>query len=254
MFDFTGKNVLITGGSRGIGRACAKLFSELNANVLFTYKSNRQEAEATLAMLQPNPKHSIYQLDVTKPGEIECLFNLVIKDYRQVDVLVNNAGVFLQHKINEVSYTEWQQVWEETLATNLTGISNLCYFAGRQMSLQKHGKIINISSRGAFRGEPEHPAYAASKAGLNALSQSLAIALGKHNVVVGVVAPGFVETDMAAPYLESAEGDEVKRQSPFNRVATADEVARVVAVFASEGVTFMSGGIVDLNGASYLRS
>ena len=254
MIDFTNKNVVITGGSRGIGRACAKLFSDLNANVIFTYKSNRGEAQKTLAMLNPKQNNSMYQLDLSKPEEIEWFFRAVVEKYQRIDVLVNNAGVYIEHKINEVSYADWQRVWRETLTTNLTGVSNLCYFAGRHMGEQKQGKIVNISSRGAFRGEPDHPAYAASKAGLNAMSQSLAVALGKHNVIVGVIAPGFVETDMAAPYLESEAGELVKKQSPLNRVATPEEVARIVAVFASEGLEFMTGGIVDLNGASYLRS
>jgi 3-oxoacyl-[acyl-carrier protein] reductase len=254
MIDFTNKNVLITGGSRGIGRACAKLFSELNANVIFTYKSNKDEAERTLAMLNAQQNNSMYQLDIARPEEIERFFVAVVEKYQRIDVLVNNAGVYVEHKINEVSYLEWQQKWNETLTTNLIGVSNLCYFAGRHMTAQKQGKIVNISSRGAFRGEPNHPAYAASKAGLNAMSQSLAVALGKHNVIVGVIAPGFVETDMAAPYLESEAGDLVKKQSPLNRVATPEEVARIVAVFASDGLEFMTGGIVDLNGASYLRS
>lgn len=254
MIDFLNKNVLITGGSRGIGRACAKLFSELGANVIFTYKSNREEAARTFEMLNPRYNNSMYQLDISKPDEVEQLFDAVIKNYERIDVLVNNAGVFIEHKINEVSFAQWQQAWTETLTTNLTGVSNLCYFAGRHMSTKNQGKIINISSRGAFRGEPDHPAYAASKAGLNAMSQSLAVALGRHNVIVGVIAPGFVETDMAAPYLESEAGEMVKKQSPLNRVATPEEVARIVAVFASEGLDFMTGGIVDLNGASYLRS
>jgi len=254
MIDFTNKNVVITGGSRGIGRACAQLFFELNANIIFTYKSNKEEAEKTMALLRSNEQNSMYQLDLSKPTMIEEFFNAIVQKYERVDVLVNNAGVYIEHKINEVSYVEWQQVWSETLHTNLIGVSNLCYLAGRHMSAQKNGKIVNISSRGAFRGEPDHPAYAASKAALNAMSQSLAVALGKHNVIVGVVAPGFVETDMAAPYLESEAGELVKKQSPLNRVATPEEVARIVAVFASEGLAFMTGGIVDLNGASYLRS
>ncbi|HEY0039615.1 MAG TPA: SDR family oxidoreductase, partial [Flavisolibacter sp.] len=113
---------------------------------------------------------------------------------------------------------------------------------------------VNVSSRGAFRGEPDHPAYGTSKAGLNALSQSLAVALAMHRITVGVVAPGFVETDMAAEYLASEAGEAIKKQSPLNRVAKAEEVARAIAIFASEGFEFMTGGIVDLNGASYLRS
>lgn len=252
--NFSNKNVLITGGSRGIGRACAQLFSDLNANVIITYKSNLAEAEKTLSLLHHNQNHSCYQLDITNPEAIEKCFKNVIEKYGEIDVLVNNAGIYIEHKINEVSYEQWQQMWNETIATNLIGVSNLCYFAAQQMKLQNHGKIVNISSRGAFRGEPDHPAYAASKAGLNAMSQSLAVALGKHNIIVGIIAPGFVETDMGAPYLASEAGDLVKKQSPLNRVATPEEVARIVAVFASDGLEFMTGAIVDLNGASYLRS
>jgi len=252
--DFTNKNVLITGGSRGIGRACAKLFSDLNANVIITYKSNLADAKQTLKLLNSKQNHSLYQLDISKPEDIKHVFKQIIEKYGKLDVLVNNAGVFIEHKINEVSFEEWQNTWNETIATNLTGVSNLCYFAAQQMRKQNDGKIVNISSRGAFRGEPDHPAYAASKAGLNAMSQSLAVALGKFNITVGVVAPGFVETDMAAPYLQSEAGEIVKKQSPLNRVATPEEVARLVAVFASEGLAFMTGGIVDLNGASYLRT
>jgi NAD(P)-dependent dehydrogenase (short-subunit alcohol dehydrogenase family) len=252
--DFTHKNVLITGGSRGIGRACAQLFSELNANVIITYKRNVSEAEQTINSLHPGGNHSLFQLDITRPDAVKATFERIMEKYDRLDVLVNNAGVFLEHKINEVSYELWQEAWNETIATNLTGVSNLCYLAGRQMMAQQSGKIVNISSRGAFRGEPDHPAYGASKAGLNAMSQSLAVALAPFNITVGVIAPGFVETDMAAAYLESEGGEALKKQSPLNRVATPGEVANLVAVFASNGLEFMTGGIVDLNGASYLRS
>ncbi|HEX8333907.1 MAG TPA: SDR family oxidoreductase [Segetibacter sp.] len=252
--DFTNKNVLITGGSRGIGRACAKLFSALNANVIITYKNNLAKAEQTIKSLTSNGKHSFFQLDIAQPDAIKNMFSEVMQKYERLDVLVNNAGVFIEHKISEVSYEEWQQAWNETISTNLTGVSNLCYFAAKQMMAQQYGKIVNISSRGAFRGEPEHPAYGASKAGLNAMSQSLAVALAPHNITVGIIAPGFVETDMAAAYINSELGDQVKKQSPFNRVAKPEEVANLVAVFASDGLEFTTGGIVDVNGASYLRS
>ena len=252
--DFTDKNVLITGGSRGIGRACAKLFSDLNANVIITYKNNVEEAAKTIKSLKANGNHSSYQLDITQPASIEKMFAKVLDKYERLDVLVNNAGVFIEHKINKVSFGEWQVAWSETLNTNLIGVSNLCYFAARQMIAQQYGKIVNISSRGAFRGEPDHPAYGASKAGLNAMSQSLAVALAPHNISIGIIAPGFVETDMTVDYLKSEQGEAIKKQSPFNRVATPEEVARLVAVFASDGFEFTSGGVIDINGASYLRS
>jgi NAD(P)-dependent dehydrogenase (short-subunit alcohol dehydrogenase family) len=226
----------------------------LKANVIITYKSNLSEAEQTIKSLNASGNHSFVQLDITQPAAIEAMFTNVMEKYDRLDVLVNNAGVFIEHKISEVSYEHWQQAWTETLSTNLTGVSNLCYFAAKQMRAQQYGKIVNISSRGAFRGEPDHPAYGASKAGLNAMSQSLAVALAPHNITVGIIAPGFVETDMAAAYLSSEQGEQVKKQSPLNRVATPEEVANLVAVFASNGLEFMTGGIVDLNGASYLRS
>ena len=254
LFNFRNKNVLITGGSRGIGKACALLFAQLQANVIITYKKDKAAAEQTIKELESGSRHNCYQLDIADATSIPLFFNTVMSQYEHIDVLVNNAGVFIEHKIDEVSYEQWQQSWNETIATNLTGVGNLCYFVAGQMIKQQHGKIINISSRGAFRGEPDHPAYGASKAGLNAFSQSLAVALGKYNISVGVIAPGFVETGMVSDLLNSEAGELIKKQSPLNRVATVEEVARLTAVFAHEGLGFMTGGIVDLNGASYLRS
>lgn len=252
-FDFSGKNILITGGSRGIGRACAQLFAANSGNVIFTYKTNEQEANKTLAQLKPG-NHSVYKLDITDAEETRDVFTQIISKYQQLHILVNNAGVYIQHSIDKVSYETWQNAWAETLATNLIGVSNLVYLASQTMIAHCYGKIINISSRGAFRGEPKHPAYGASKAGLNAMSQSLAVALAPYNISVGILAPGFVETDMVSDYLNSPEGEQVKKQSPFNRVAAPEEIARLAAVFASDGFEFATGSIVDINGASYLRT
>ncbi|HEY1022330.1 MAG TPA: SDR family oxidoreductase [Flavisolibacter sp.] len=253
-FDFRGKTVLITGGSRGIGKACAKLFAEAGATVLITYKAGKEAAEATIRELASGGRHVAYALDMGDAFMIEKVFNEMVQQTNRIDIVVNNAGIFTEHKILETSYQQWQDAWQETLATNLSGVSNLCFFTARHMAEKGGGKIINISSRGAFRGEPDHPAYGTSKEGLNALSQSLAIALAPHNITVGVIAPGFVETDMARDYLAGEEGEKIKKQSPLNRVAQPEEVARAVAVFACEGLEFMTGGIWDINGASYLRS
>lgn len=137
---------------------------------------------------------------------------------------------------------------------NLFGVANLCFCAAQQMIQQGNGRIINISSRGAFRGEPEHTAYGASKAGLNQLSQSLAQALAKYNIFVGVVAPGFVETDMTKDILNGKQGEAIKQQSPLGRVARPEEIAKAVLFLSSEGIDYMTGAILDVNGASYLRS
>lgn len=230
------------------------MFADAGANVIITYKSGKNEAEQTINMLRNNGHHAALELDVAQPKMTEKIFDAIVQQYGKIDVLVNNAGIFSEHKILQTDYAQWQEAWQQTLATNLVGVSNLCFFAARHMKEKGGGKIINISSRGAFRGEPDHPAYGASKAGLNAMSQSLAVALAPHNITVGVIAPGFVETDMAKDALAGEEGAKIKKQSPLNRVATPEEVARAVAMFASEGTEFMTGGIWDVNGASYLRS
>jgi NAD(P)-dependent dehydrogenase (short-subunit alcohol dehydrogenase family) len=169
-------------------------------------------------------------------------------------VLVNNAGLYEVQPMADASFESWLSVWNRTLAVNLSGPAHLCYWAAQHMIRQGSGRIVNISSRGAFRGEPNAPAYGASKAGLNAMSQSLAKALAGHGVMVTAVAPGFVETDMSAPVLEGPSGEAVRKESPLGRVARPEEVARVVLFLASEASDYLTGCIVDLNGASYLRT
>jgi NAD(P)-dependent dehydrogenase (short-subunit alcohol dehydrogenase family) len=252
-FDLTGKTALITGGSRGIGKACAEIFAAMGATVGITYQRDKRAAETTLASLKSG-NHTAWQLTIEEPAATEKFTNDFIEKHGRIDILVNNAGVYFEHKITGVSFDEWTASWKKTLAVNLEGPANLCYFASKQMIKHGGGKIINISSRGAFRGEPDCPAYGASKAGLNAMSQSLAQALAPHNISVHVIAPGFVETDMAAHVLDGPQGEAIKKQSPFGRVARPEEVARMVALCALDGVEFSSGAIIDINGASYLRS
>ncbi len=172
----------------------------------------------------------------------------------RLDILVNNAGVYADHPLAETDYETWQASWQYILGANLIGAANAAYCAGQQMIRQGHGRIINVSSRGAFRGEPTAPAYGASKAGMNAMGQSLAKYLAPYNVFVATVAPGWVETDMTADYLAGPEGDAIRGQSPLNRVAQPEEVAYAVLFLASAGAEFMTGAILDVNGASYLRS
>jgi NAD(P)-dependent dehydrogenase (short-subunit alcohol dehydrogenase family) len=152
------------------------------------------------------------------------------------------------------TYDEWQKNVNETMQINLMGPANLTYFISRHMVEMGGGKIISVSSRGAFRGEPMAPAYGGSKAAVNQFNQSLARLLAPKKVFVYVVAPGFVETEMAALALKGPEGDEIRSQSPLNRVAKPEEVAHTILLLASEQTDFLTGGIIDINGASYLRS
>lgn len=250
---FDGQDVLVTGGSRGIGRATAKLFAEHGATVVVQYRSDERAAAATLAALAPGA-HRAMQADLSDAAEARALVERVIAERGHVDVLVNNAGVYEAHPVLATSPEEWQEQWRRTIGTNLLGPANLIHAVVPHMVRAGGGRIVNVSSRGAFRGEPDHAAYGASKAGLNSLGQSMAQALAPHGIYVTTVAPGFVETDMAAPYLAGPAGEAIRAQSPLNRAATPEEVARVIVFLASPGSESATGAIVDVNGASYLRT
>lgn len=253
MFDFSGKSVLVTGASRGIGRAIAVAFAGNGARVAVNYRSDAESARETLGLLQGDG-HILVQADVARRDEAEKLVRQVVTEFGRLDIAINNAGIFEAHPVATTEYVDWCNAWDKIVRTNLIGPADVCYQAARHMIENGGGRIVNVSSRGAFRGEPDCPAYGASKAGLNALSQSLAQSLAPHNVYVGVVAPGFVATDMATELLESDAGDGIRAQSPLGRVAQPEEVAHAVLFLASEGAEFSTGAIVDVNGASYLRS
>ncbi len=251
--DFTNKVVLITGASRGIGRACAVQFARAGAIVAVNYVRNVDMANETLELLEGDA-HFLLQGDVSQPEEARRMVDVVVQKAGKIDIVVNNAGIYEECAPDKVTYTEWQDIWTRIIATNLTGAANLAYCASQYMMRRGGGRIVNVSSRGAFRGEPDSPAYGASKAGMNAMGQSLAKALAPHKIFVGTVAPGWVETEMAEEHLRGVGGDEIRNQSPLKRVATVDEVAYAVLFLASDGAEFTTGTIIDVNGASYLRS
>jgi len=248
-----GRAVLVTGAGRGIGRAVAQAFAEQGDRVAVHYGRSAGPAADVLASL-PGTGHVAVQADLADPAAVRRMVDEAATALGGLDVLVNNAGVYTPHPITEVSYEQWQAAWQETLAVNLTGAANVTWCVVQHMIPRGGGRVVNVSSRGAFRGEPGQPAYGASKAGLNALGQSLARALAPHGIAVGTVAPGFVETAMAARHLTGPAGDEIRAQSPFGRVARASEIAAAVLYLASPQAEWASGTIIDLNGASYLRS
>lgn len=247
------RSVLVTGAARGIGAAIALAFAQHGDRVAI-HCHRSAELAADLAARLPGGGHAVVRADLADPAAVRAMVDESAAALDGLDVLVNNAGVFTPHPITDVSYEQWQAAWRATLDVNLTGAANVTWCAVRHMIGRGGGRIVNISSRGAFRGEPRQPAYGASKAGLNALGQSLARALAPHGIAVATVAPGFVDTDMAAAYLNGPAGDEIRGQSPFGRVARADEVAAAVIYLASPQAQWASGAILDLNGSSYLRS
>ncbi len=214
--------------------------------------SNRDSADALAAEL-PGEGHVVVQGDLRDAAAVEAFVDDAALRLGGLDVLVNNAGVYSFHSVDDVDYETWQQAWADTLGVNLVGAANATYCALKHLPRDGSARIVNVGSRGAFRGEPDAPAYAASKAGLTAFGQSLAKALGGTGVSVTTVAPGFVETDMAAFLLEGPEGDAIRGQSPLNRVASPEEIADAVRYLASPGAQWATGTVLDLNGASHLR-
>lgn len=251
--EFNEKIVFITGGSRGIGKATATAFAKRGATVVISYNSNAAAATSTLSELQGSG-HTMVQGDIGDPTQVQRMVDQVIQEHGRLDILVNNVGIHEDHEIDKVSYEFWQQEWKRTLDVNLIGTANMIYCAAQNMMKSGGGRIVNVSSRGAFRGEPTFPAYGASKAGLNSLGQSMAQRLARYNIFIGTVAPGFVETDLSKKKLNGPLGPGIKAQSPLNRVARPEEVAYTILFLASTGSEFTTGTIIDVNGASYLRS
>ncbi|WP_341529841.1 SDR family NAD(P)-dependent oxidoreductase [Nostoc sp. UHCC 0302] len=251
-FNFPGKTVLVTGASRGIGKAIATAFAQAGATVAVHYHQQQQVAEEVRESLA-GKGHILVQADLADAFAVEQLVQQAIAQLKKIDVLVNNAGIYQEHPLNQTSYQDWQAAWQQTIDVNLLGAVNVSYCVAKHMIERRSGRIINVTSRGAFRGEPTATAYAASKAGLNAFSQSLAQHLAPHNIFVTAVAPGWVATDMTRAILESPAGEAIRQQSPLNRVASPEDVAHTVLFLASEGAEYLTGTIVDVNGASYLR-
>ena len=243
--NLSNKTILITGAAGGIGEALCTSFAESNGTIILHYNSNRDKAESLLQKL-PGMHHRAIQCDLSNADQVNTMFSAI----DHVDIVINNAAVVENHEIDSLSYQDWQDIWERTIGANLIGPANIMYLASKFMIKNGGGKFINISSRGAFRGEPSAPAYGASKAGLNSLGQSLAKALAKDRVFVYTIAPGFVDTERVKNLID----DEVRAQSPLNRVAKPQEIADTALWLATGDNEFLTGCIIDVNGASYLRS
>ncbi|NMO55964.1 SDR family oxidoreductase [Actinoplanes sp. TBRC 11911] len=248
--------VLVTGSSRGLGAAIAQRFAGSGDRVAVHHRDSQKEAESVLSDL-PGDGHILIKGDLSDPHAVREMVDLAARQLNGLDVLVNNAGAYggrdRPHPVFGLDYAGWRDAWRETFEVNLFGAANATWAAAQHMR-ERGGRIINVSSRGAFRGEPEQPAYGASKAAMNAMGQSLAIALAPYGITVAGVAPGFIETDMVREHLEGPAGDAIRAQSPFGRIARPEEVAAAVHWLASAEAEWASGAILDLNGASYLRT
>ncbi|MBP2586576.1 NAD(P)-dependent dehydrogenase (short-subunit alcohol dehydrogenase family) [Streptomyces sp. PvR006] len=250
----SGRRVLVSGASRGLGRAVARAFAANGDRVAVHFGSRADEARVTLESLD-GTGHVLVGGDLSDPSGAVAVVDAAAEALGGIDVLVNNAAVNLRHPLPETPYEEWVAVWQRHVSVNLLATANLSHLAARRMIDQgTGGRIVNIGSRGAFRGEPDHPAYGATKAAVHALGQSLAVSLAPYGIAVASVAPGFFATERVSSRLEGAEGAAIRAQSPFGRVAEPAEIAEAVLWLASPAAEWSSGTILDLNGASHLRS
>jgi 3-oxoacyl-[acyl-carrier protein] reductase len=262
------RGVLVTGGSRGVGAATAATFAAAGDRVVVHCRGAVDLAEEVVAGL-PGGGHAVVSGDLADPEQTRAIASRAAEALGRIDVLVNNAAMYVDepvagsrrygHPIADTAYDEWERAWRRTLEVNLLGPANLTWWVVRQMldtepaDGRPRGRIVNVGSRGAYRGEPDVPAYGASKAGLHAMGQSLAVSLAPHDITVTSIAPGFIATDMAAQGLAGPGGDAIRAQSPFGRVATPEEVAAAIVWLASDEATWATGTVLDFNGASYLH-
>ncbi|MFJ9813033.1 SDR family NAD(P)-dependent oxidoreductase [Streptomyces sp. NPDC101158] len=249
-----GRRVLVSGASRGLGRAVARAFAAHGDRVAVHYGSRADEARETLDSLD-GTGHALVSGDLSDPAGAAHVADTAAEALGGLDVLVNNAAVNLPHPPATTPYEEWVALWQRHVSVNLLGTAYLSHrAAARMIQAGTGGRIVNIGSRGAFRGEPDHPAYGATKAAVHALGQSLAVALAPHGIGVASVAPGFFATERVAPRLTGQEGEAIRAQSPFGRVAGPEEIAAAVLWLASPEAEWSSGTVLDMNGASYLRT
>jgi len=249
MFDFNGKVALVTGGSRGIGRAVAVTLARGRCAVAINYAGNTAAAEeaAALCTRAGAPAVKALRFDVADPAACSQAVDDVVKGLGGLHVLVNNAGIALDGLVMRVKDEDWQR----QLQVNLTGAFNLVRAATRPMMKQKSGAIVNVTSVVGEMGNAGQAAYASTKAGLIGLTKSVARELASRNVRVNAVAPGFIDTDMTAELPEAAR-TKLLEMIPLARLGTAQEVADCVAWLASEQASYVTGEVVRVNGGMYM--
>ncbi len=251
--DLHGRIVLVTGASRGIGQALAEGLARAGATVAVHYHRSREAAETLAGRLGHDAR--AFEADLADVTACQRLFDDVLAAYGRLDVLVNNAGVALGAELDTPVET-WQEVWERTMAVNLRAPELLCRLAIQQFLKQGGGRIINIASRAAFRGDtPEYMAYAASKGGLVALTRSIARSpkLGRAGIRAFVVAPGFTRTDMAQDFIDRYDPEIALGDIALERLTEPADLAPLVVLLASGLADHATGCTIDVNAGSYVH-
>ncbi|NQW28491.1 MAG: SDR family oxidoreductase [Flammeovirgaceae bacterium] len=250
--NLSGLNILVTGASRGIGKAIATKLAEAGATIAVHYHKNINEAE-NLAQILGNESKA-FQADLVDPADAVKLFERVVLELGSIEILINNAGIAEAAPI-ELAQDDWDQVWNRTIAMNLTSPAILCKKAIEHFIQKKtSGRIINISSRAAYRGETaEYLAYASSKAGLVALTSSIAKSFGKKGIKAFNIAPGFVRTDMAKAFMSQYGEEHAKGDIALERLTEPKDIAPLITFLASGMADHATGTTFDINAGSYIH-
>ncbi len=242
--SLAGKNVLVTGGSRGIGKALVKAFAEEGARVAFTYRTSASKAEELVRAITDGGAEALaIQGDAGNATAAEEAVNEVLNKWEALDVLVNNAGITR----DGLMLRSTEEDWDAVLETNLKSVYNFCKAVYRPMMKQRSGRIINMSSVVGIMGNPGQTNYAASKAGIIGLSKSLAKELGRRGITVNVVAPGYVATDMTDELSEAARVAMLSA-IPVGKPATPDDIAAAVLFLASDAASYITGHVLHVDG------
>jgi 3-oxoacyl-[acyl-carrier protein] reductase len=242
--NFNGKVVLVTGGSRGIGRAIVESFAKAGANVAFVYHSNAAAAQEVSDSLKDAPGKVVgYQCDVVSKKAVDEVVEKVLNDWKRIDILVNNAGIIRDGMFAIMSEADWHDV----INTNLNSVYNFCHAVTRPMISQRYGRIINMSSVAAEFSNPGQANYAASKGGIQGLTKCLATELGKRNITVNAIAPGFIETDMTQAVRNAAEA-EIKKKIPAKRLGKPEDISFATLFLASEEASYITGQVLKVDG------
>jgi 3-oxoacyl-[acyl-carrier protein] reductase len=249
--DLSNTTVLVTGASRGIGAAVALAMGKAGAKVAIHYRGQQAQASALAQRLGASAE--VFQADLGNAQECEGLWRAVIGRFGRIDTLVNNAGIAIPSPLQSGT-GEWLQAWEATMAVNLRAPAILCRLAIEHFTSRGGGRIVNISSRAAFRGDqPPYLAYAASKGGLVALTRSIARAFGKAGILAFNVAPGFTRTDMAKDFLDEYGEDYVAGDIALARLTEPEDIAPLIVFLASGLADHSTGCTIDINAGSYVH-